>query len=193
MAARPGEVPRDLLVLELRGVPGEATRHQVPAEDRRARRLLPHAERFGAGGGPHARRGPRELPGGGRFGDDTRGTARLRGRAHEDRSRCIVELRRGGRARLKAPVLKTGIPQGIGGSNPSPSAIFLGTRALVRGSRGSLAVTRLAWWQPTKYRILWRLSSFGEVAESAEGSRLLSGYRGKTSVPGSNPGLSAKP
>ena len=31
----------------------------------------------------------------------------------------------------------------------------------------------------------------GEVAESAEGSRLLSGYRGKTSVPGSNPGLSA--
>src|SRR5215467_15862052 len=34
-------------------------------------------------------------------------------------------------------------------------------------------------------------SLFGEVAESAEGSRLLSGYRGKTSVPGSNPGLSA--
>ena len=32
----------------------------------------------------------------------------------------------------------------------------------------------------------------GEVAELAEGSRLLSGYRGKTSVPGSNPGLSAK-
>ena len=32
----------------------------------------------------------------------------------------------------------------------------------------------------------------GEVAESAEGSRLLSGYRGKTSVPGSNPGLSAR-
>jgi hypothetical protein len=31
----------------------------------------------------------------------------------------------------------------------------------------------------------------GEVAELAEGSRLLSGYRGKTSVPGSNPGLSA--
>ncbi len=24
---------------------------------------------------------------------------------------------------MKAPVLKTGIPQGIGGSNPSPSAI----------------------------------------------------------------------
>ena len=29
------------------------------------------------------------------------------------------------------------------------------------------------------------------MAESAEGSRLLSGYRVKSSVPGSNPGLSA--
>src|SRR5262245_6558717 len=36
------------------------------------------------------------------------------------------------------------------------------------------------------------LSALGEVAESAEGSRLLSGYRVKSSVPGSNPGLSAK-
>ena len=34
--------------------------------------------------------------------------------------------------------------------------------------------------------------TLGEVAESAEGSRLLSGYRVKSSVPGSNPGLSAK-
>ena len=32
---------------------------------------------------------------------------------------------------------------------------------------------------------------FGEVAESAEGSRLLSGYRAKSSVQGSNPCLSA--
>ena len=32
----------------------------------------------------------------------------------------------------------------------------------------------------------------GEVAESAEGSRLLSGYRAKSSVQGSNPCLSAK-
>ena len=35
------------------------------------------------------------------------------------------------------------------------------------------------------------LGALGEVAESAEGSRLLSGYRGKTSVQGSNPCLSA--
>tara|TARA_B100001287_G_scaffold28394_1_gene20374 strand:- start:475 stop:651 length:177 start_codon:yes stop_codon:yes gene_type:complete len=31
--------------------------------------------------------------------------------------------RRGGRVWLNALVLKTSIPQGIGGSNPSPSAI----------------------------------------------------------------------
>ena len=33
--------------------------------------------------------------------------------------------------------------------------------------------------------------SRGEVAESAEGNRLLSGYRVLSLVPGSNPGLSA--
>jgi hypothetical protein len=83
--------------------------------------------------------------------------------------------------RLKAPVLKTGIPQGIGGSNPSPSA--------------NPGPGRAAGWPPgPACRILsWleRQRQLGEVAESAEGSRLLSGYRGKTSVPGSNPGLSA--
>jgi hypothetical protein len=41
------------------------------------------------------------------------------------------------------------------------------------------------------YGILARSLVIGEVAESAEGSRLLSGYRGKTSVQGSNPCLSA--
>jgi hypothetical protein len=41
------------------------------------------------------------------------------------------------------------------------------------------------------YDILTGSLVAGEVAESAEGSRLLSGYRGKTSVQGSNPCLSA--
>ena len=44
-----------------------------------------------------------------------------------------------------------------------------------------------------RYNALYSVGfTVGEVAESAEGSRLLSGYRGKTSVPGSNPGLSAR-
>ena len=84
--------------------------------------------------------------------------------------------------RLKAPVLKTGIPQGIGGSNPSPSA-NLGPGRAAAGRPGPLAVYSR---EPSGYG-----KKLGEVAESAEGSRLLSGYRGKTSVPGSNPGLSA--
>ena len=95
--------------------------------------------------------------------------------------------------RLKAPVLKTGILQGIGGSNPSPSAndlrggrprppaVFgLADEGSRRGANALYSVGLHRW-----------LASLGEVAESAEGSRLLSGYRGKTSVPGSNPGLSA--
>jgi hypothetical protein len=41
-------------------------------------------------------------------------------------------------------------------------------------------------------RRVYTRPALGEVAESAEGSRLLSGYRVKSSVPGSNPGLSAK-
>jgi hypothetical protein len=62
--------------------------------------------------------------------------------------------------------LESGHPrEGIGGSNPSPSAI------------ASLAY--------------YRGSAVGEVAELAEGSRLLSGYRVKSSVQGSNPCLSA--
>ena len=77
---------------------------------------------------------------------------------------------------MKAPVLKTGIPQGIGGSNPSPSATH----------------PPPGWPPGAKSRILGRLEQLGEVAESAEGSRLLSGYRVKSSVQGSNPCLSAK-
>ena len=36
----------------------------------------------------------------------------------------LITIRRGGRVRLNAPVLKTGRPQGLVGSNPTPSAII---------------------------------------------------------------------
>jgi hypothetical protein len=52
-------------------------------------------------------------------------------------------------------------------------------------SRGALRSS------PALIRYTTGVSFAGEVAESAEGSRLLSGYRGKTSVQGSNPCLSA--
>jgi hypothetical protein len=60
---------------------------------------------------------------------------------------------------FKAAVLKTVVPSGTVGSNPTPSAI----REDVRG----------------------------EMAESAEGARLLSECRVKSSTEGSNPSLSA--
>ncbi len=45
---------------------------------------------------------------------------------------------------------------------------------------------------PTRHgSVYYGCFAVGEVAESAEGSRLLSGYRAKSSVQGSNPCLSA--
>ena len=100
-------------------------RHPLPPRGRRAAGVLPHAERLGARGGPHADRGARELPGGRRVRHDSGGAAPVHGRARAHRAAiAIVVARRGGRVWLKAPVLKTGIPQGIGGSNPSPSANY---------------------------------------------------------------------
>jgi hypothetical protein len=61
--------------------------------------------------------------------------------------------------RLKAAVLKTVVPSGTVGSNPTPSAI--------------------------------NEDIHGEMAESAEGARLLSECRVKSSTEGSNPSLSA--
>jgi tRNA(adenine34) deaminase len=46
--------------------------------------------------------------------------------------------------------------------------------------------------RPCRTGVYYGGFAVGEVAESAEGSRLLSGYRAKSSVQGSNPCLSAK-
>src|SRR5262245_660282 len=123
MAAGAGEVPRDLVVLELRGLPGAPARSEVPSLGRESGRALSYAERFGARRRPHADRRPRELSGGGRLRHHPPCAAAVHERPRADHGDRI-EPRSGGVAeRLKAPVLKTGIPQGIGGSNPSPSAM----------------------------------------------------------------------
>ena len=54
--------------------------------------------------------------------------------------------------------------------------------------RRAVGAGRVATWRRMLY---YERFAVGEVAESAEGSRLLSGYRGKASVQGSNPCLSA--
>ena len=68
VAAEPEGVSRNFVVLELRGVPGAAREHQVPARGHRQGGARPHAERLGAGGGPHADRDAGELSAGGRIG-----------------------------------------------------------------------------------------------------------------------------
>ena len=62
VAAEPEDLPRDLVVLELRGLPGAAGQHQVPAAGHRQGRVRAHAERLGPGRRPHADRDSRELP-----------------------------------------------------------------------------------------------------------------------------------
>ena len=61
LAAGAERLSRDLLVLELRGVPGAAHAGALPQREGQARAGA-HAERLGARGRAHAGRGPRELP-----------------------------------------------------------------------------------------------------------------------------------
>ena len=61
VAAWPGQVSRDLVVLELRGVPGAAHAGALPQRAGQAGARA-HAERLGRGGRADARRGDGELP-----------------------------------------------------------------------------------------------------------------------------------
>ena len=61
LAAGAKHLSRDQLVLQLRGVPG-APHADAVQERARQERVRAHAQRLGAGSGPHARRGARELP-----------------------------------------------------------------------------------------------------------------------------------
>src|SRR5262249_43860120 len=95
LAARTGEVPRDLLVLQLRNVSGSAPGSQVPADRWRPDRLLSYVERIRAGRRPDADRGDRELPGGRRLRNDSEGTPSLHERDRANRS-CRLNRRYGG-------------------------------------------------------------------------------------------------
>ena len=87
LAARAERVQGDLLLLELRGLPGAPRRD--PREGRRpgrevAERARPHAERLGPRRRADARRDPRELPAGGRLRRDPEGPPALLRRPHGD-------------------------------------------------------------------------------------------------------------
>jgi seryl-tRNA synthetase len=68
VAAQPEGVPRDLVVFQLRSVPGAAREHQVSAARNRQGRFRAHAQRLWPRRRSHADRDSRELPAGGWIG-----------------------------------------------------------------------------------------------------------------------------
>ena len=64
LAAGPGHVSRDLVVLELRGLPGAAREDPLPAGAERQAAPGPHAQRIRPRDRPDARRDPRAVPAG---------------------------------------------------------------------------------------------------------------------------------
>ena len=95
----PGRLPRDLLLQQLRGLPGPAREPPLPPRRGRQDAPPPHAERLRPRRRPHADRHPGELPAGGRLGGDPRGPAPLHrgaGADHRQRSKLLNTSRRGG-------------------------------------------------------------------------------------------------
>ena len=79
VAAGPAAIPRDLVVLELRGVPGAPHAGALAQSRDRQARARAHAERLGPRRGPHARGRARELPAGGWQRRDPAGAAQVHG------------------------------------------------------------------------------------------------------------------
>ena len=123
LAARAAEVPRDLLVQQLRGVPGAAHAGPLAQPGDRQARAVAHAEWFRRRGGPCAGRGARELPAGGRQRGRARGAAVRTWAARKSFADSLqFALRRGGRA-VECTGLENRRPRkGIVGSNPTLSA-----------------------------------------------------------------------
>ena len=72
LAARPGHLPRDLLGLGLRRLPGPPDERPLPPRRGRPPRVRPHPQRLRPRRRPHADRRPRERPGGRRLGHPAR-------------------------------------------------------------------------------------------------------------------------
>src|SRR5205807_611785 len=86
MAAVAAALSRDLLVQQLRGLPGAPHARALAQSARRQARSRAHPEWLGTRGRAHAGGGARELPEPGRFGRRAGGAAALHGRAHGTRA-----------------------------------------------------------------------------------------------------------
>ena len=90
LAAGAGALPRNLELLQLRGLPGAADERPLPRGGRKADGVRPHPQRLGAGGRPHPGRRARKLPAGGRRRDRARGAPPLSRRHGGDRLMRIL-------------------------------------------------------------------------------------------------------
>ena len=90
LAAGAEAVPRDLVLLELRRLPGAAHERALSAQGCQEHALRPHAERLGPRGRPHADRGHGELPAGGRLGRGAGRAAAVYGRDGEDPRLTVI-------------------------------------------------------------------------------------------------------
>src|SRR5205085_12311849 len=86
LAAGTERVSRNLVVLEFRGVPGEARPGALPRREGQGGARA-HVERLGPCDRAHAGRDPRELPERGLLGDGAEGARAVHGRRREDRER----------------------------------------------------------------------------------------------------------
>ena len=133
LASRSGTVPGDLLLQQLRRLPGPAGEDPLPPRSGREAPALPHAERFRPGRGAHARRPAGERPARGRHGAAS-GRART---VHGRTDRVTVSLiapaavASGGESSMKAALFG---PSFTGGMAERLKAAVLKT---AKGSRPS--------------------------------------------------------
>ena len=128
LAAVAAGLPRDLVVQQLRRLPGAPRRPALPARRRRQAQARAHAQRLGPRGRSHAGRGARELPAGRRLGGRARRAAPVHGRARAHHRRS--ELNPTGR-RLNEAVL------------PLQASALVSARRAKRGTPPTSSRTRL--------------------------------------------------
>src|SRR4029079_3425426 len=92
LAAGAGDVSRDLLLLELRRLPGAAHERALPAARREGHALRAYAERLRRRRWPRPDRGDGELPGSRRCDPHPHGPQALYGRSRQNRARCLMRV-----------------------------------------------------------------------------------------------------
>src|SRR4029077_2119172 len=92
LAAGAGRLSRDLLLLELRRLPGPAHECALPSARRQGHALRAYAERLWRRRWPRADRSDGKLPGGGRLDPHPNCAQTLHGWPRQNRARCVMRV-----------------------------------------------------------------------------------------------------